>query len=59
MKYLEPKGIGHRLAEACGMLLVTAYAGHLIYAWLRPLIPTVIVLLVLGVIYAVVFGRRR
>ena len=59
MKHLEPRGIGRRLAEAVCLLLATAYASHMIYAWLRPLIPTMIVLVVLCGIYTAVFGRRR
>lgn len=59
MKYLAPKGLARRLAEAVGLLLTTAYASHVIYAWLRPLIPTMIVLAVLAGMYTMLFGRRQ
>jgi len=59
VNHLDPKGMGRRLAEAAALLLATAYASHVIYVWLRPLIPTLIVLAVLTGIYTLLFGRRR
>jgi hypothetical protein len=40
------------------LLLAIAFGVHLAYALLAPLLPEVIVLVVLGVLYSLIFGRR-
>lgn len=54
-----PGGMGRRALEALALLLAIAYGSHMIFEWFRPLIPTVIVLMVLAGMYTAVFGRRR
>jgi hypothetical protein len=48
-----------RIFGALLLLVAIAYGAHLIEIWLTPVIPVVVVLLVLGVVFRVVFGRRR
>lgn len=59
MRQLGPQGLGQRVLGALALLLGIAYASHQIFEWLQPAIPTVIVLIVLGGIYTLLFGRRR
>jgi len=40
------------------LLLAIAFGVHLAYELLAPLLPEVIVLVVLGVLYTLIFGRR-
>jgi hypothetical protein len=55
----QPEGWTKRAFSALVLLLAIAYDAHLVSSWLMPLAPAVIVLIVLGVTYAVVFGRKR
>jgi hypothetical protein len=55
----QPEGWTKRAFSALVLLLAIAYGARLASSWLMPLVPVVIVLVVLGVLYAVVFGRRR
>ena len=58
MRY-QPEGWGRRVFGALVLLLAVAFGAHLVSSWLMPMVPVVFVLVVLGGIYAVVFGRRR
>ena len=57
MKY-EPDGWMKRGQAALLLLLAIAFGVHLAYELLAPLLPEVIVLVVLGVLYTLIFGRR-
>lgn len=59
MRDLEPRGIGRRVAYALALLLGIALGAHEAYTLLRPLIPTLIVLLVLALAAGLVFRGRR
>jgi CBS-domain-containing membrane protein len=54
----QPDGWMKRGLAALLLLLAIAFGVHLAYEFLAPLLPEVIVLVVLGVLYTVVFGRR-
>ena len=56
----QPSGgwIGRGLA-ALVLLLFIALGAHLAYEWLSPLVPVVCVVIVLGVVFRLVLGRRR
>jgi hypothetical protein len=41
------------------LLLAIAFGVHLTYEFLAPLLPEVIVLVILGVLYTLIFGRRH
>jgi hypothetical protein len=57
---LEPRGgMGQRAVSALAGLLFAAWAVHEAYALLRPLIPTLIVLVILGAICGLAFRGRR
>jgi hypothetical protein len=58
VKY-EPDGWMKRGLAALLLLLAIAFGVHLAYELLAPLLPEVIVLVVLGVLYALIFGRRH
>ena len=59
MRNLEPSGMGQRVLGALALLLLIAWAAHEAYALLRPLIPTLITLVVLGGVASLVFRRWR
>lgn len=58
MKQLEPRGLEQRIASALLLLVGAAWAAHLIYGWLRPLLPLAISGVVLIGIWRLIFGRR-
>jgi hypothetical protein len=55
---LQSDGWMKRGLAALLLLLAIAFGVHLAYELLVPLLPGVIVLVVLGVLYALIFGRR-
>lgn len=57
--YRPGGGLTQRGLSVLVLLLLVAYGAHLAYQWLSPLVPVVIVLVVLGVVYGIVLGRRR
>jgi hypothetical protein len=57
MRY-QPSGWVKRGLAALHLLLAIAFGVHLAYALLAPLLPEVIVLVVLGVLYTLIFGHR-
>lgn len=57
MQY-RPDGLLKRGLSALLLLLAIALGVHLAEEWLAPLVPALIVLLVLGGLYAFVFRRR-
>ncbi|HEV2638167.1 MAG TPA: hypothetical protein VGX23_23665 [Actinocrinis sp.] len=59
MKFLGPKEVGVRILYAFALLWAVSFIAHQIVLWLTPVIPLVIVVAVLMMIWAVVFGRRR
>jgi hypothetical protein len=56
---MYPRRWERRAGEAVLLLLAIAFGAHMIWSWLAPLVPAVFALVVLGVVYAVMFGRRR
>jgi hypothetical protein len=48
-----------KATEAAVVLLVIAFAAHLAWAWLQPLLPVLVVLVLLAVLYRLIFGRGR
>ena len=59
MKNLEPRSVGQRIFGALALLLGVAFGAHEAYTLLRPLIPSLIVLVVLGLVFGFVFRGRR
>ena len=60
MRNLQPGGgRGQRIVGALASLLLIAWAAHEAYTLLRPLIPTLIVLVILGAVTNLVFRGRR
>jgi hypothetical protein len=56
---MRPQGLGQRVFGALLLLLAVSYGANLAYEWLRPLVPSLIVgLIVLG-LFVVVLGRFR
>lgn len=55
---LQSDGWVKRGLAALLLLLAIAFGVHLAYELLSPLLPGVIVLVVLGVLYTLIFGRR-
>lgn len=58
MKQLEPRRFEERIVSALLLLVGAAWAAHLVYDWLRPLLPLAVVGVVLVGIWRLVFGRR-
>jgi ribose/xylose/arabinose/galactoside ABC-type transport system permease subunit len=58
-KNLEPSGMGQRIFGALALVLGVAFGAHEAWLLLRPLIPTLIVLLFLFGIFTVLFRGRR
>lgn len=48
-----------KATEAVFILLVIAFAAHLAWAWLQPLLPVLVVIVVLTVLYRLTFGRGK
>jgi ribose/xylose/arabinose/galactoside ABC-type transport system permease subunit len=59
VKNLEPLGVGRRALAAVALILGIAFGAHEAWLLLRPLIPTLIVLLFLLGIFTVLFRGRR
>jgi hypothetical protein len=59
MKNLEPRSVGQRIFGALALLLGIAFGAHEAYTLLRPLIPTLVVLAVLGAVFGLFFRGRR
>lgn len=51
--------MGQRIFGALALVLVVAWVAHEVYVLLRPLVPSLIVLLFLLGIFAVLFRGRR
>lgn len=56
---MYPKGWMQKFWEAAFMMLAIPFILHLAAYWLAPLAPIFLVLFVLGIVYLLVFGRRR
>ena len=59
MKAAQPASWPGRVLGAAGLLLTVALAGRLAWELLRPMLALLIVLVVLGVVFAALFGRMR
>lgn len=59
MKNLEPRGASQRVVGALALVLGIAFGAHEAYTLLRPLIPTLVVLVVLGAVFGLLFRGRR
>ncbi len=56
---MHQKGLKSKAVEAIVLVLVLAFAAHLVWSWLQALVPGLIAVLVLAVVYAVLLGRLR
>jgi len=56
---LGPNGTGQRILRALALLFLVAIGTRFIADELEPFIPSLVVITSFGVIFRVVFGRRR
>jgi hypothetical protein len=55
----EGDGWRKRAFGALGLILAVAIAARVVWALLEPLVPGLVALVVLGVVYAITFGKSR